>query len=183
VLRTFRALRLLRAARLSRGVRLVRWLTSVNRGMKATQQAMRRRGLSYVLALTALVAFGGAAGIYLFENPRALREAGYLSDESAPAGIRSYGEGLWWTAMMLTTIGTDYFPKSTEGRVVALLIAVYAFAIFGYITATVASLILRVDETDQTARSLAKLSGEVAALRETLAALVPAQSVQRDVLD
>src|SRR5204862_2663451 len=112
VLRTFRALRLLRAARLSRGLRFVRWLTSLNRGMKATQQTMRRRGLSYVLALTALIAFGGAAGIYLFENPQALREAGYLSEDSPQVGIDSYGEGLWWTAMMLTTIGTDYFPKS-----------------------------------------------------------------------
>lgn len=94
VLRTFRALRLLRAARLSRGVRLVRWLTSVNRGMKATQQAMQRRGLSYVLALTALIAFGGAAGIYHFENPQALREAGYLNEDSPQVGIGSYGEGL-----------------------------------------------------------------------------------------
>jgi voltage-gated potassium channel len=170
ILRTFRALRLMRAARLSRGVRLVRWLTSVNRGIRATQQAMRRRGLSYVLALTAIIAFGGAAGIYLFENPLALREAGYVGEGSPPTGIGNYGEGLWWTAMMLTTIGTDYFPRSTEGRVLALLVAVYAFAIFGYITATVASLILRVDQADDTAQALASLQRELTELRETLTA-------------
>ncbi len=43
---------------------------------------------------------------------------------------------------MMTTMGSDYFPKSTEGGVTALLLAVYAFAIFGYITATVASAII-----------------------------------------
>ncbi len=44
---------------------------------------------------------------------------------------------------MMTTMGSDYFPKSTEGRLTALLLAVYAFAIFGYITATVASAIIQ----------------------------------------
>jgi voltage-gated potassium channel len=176
VLRTFRALRLLRTARLSRGVRLVRWLTSVNRGMKAMQQAMRRRGLSYVLALTGLIAFGGAAGIYFFENRQALQEGGYLNGDPAAVGINSYGDGLWWTAMMLTTIGTDYFPKSTEGRLLAVLLAVYAFAIFGYITATVASLILRVEQADATASSLAALRRELAELRKTVAVNAQRQS-------
>ena len=175
ILRAFRALRLLRAARLSRGVGLVRWLTSLNRGMKATQQTMRRRGLRYVLALTAMIAFGGAAGIYSFENPHALREAGYLTGDSPTAGINSYGEGLWWTGMMLTTMGTDYFPKSTKGRVLALLLAIYAFAIFGYITATVASMILHVDRSDTDAKALAALQQELADLRATLAAISPPQ--------
>jgi voltage-gated potassium channel len=48
--------------------------------------------------------------------------------------------------MMLTTMGSDYFPRTTEGRIIAWLLALYAFAIFGYITATVASLIIKVDQ-------------------------------------
>ena len=171
-LRVFRAFRLLRTARVGRGMRLVRWITSLNRGMKATQRSTAGRGLRYVVALTLLVNFTGAAGIFYFENPPALRRAGYQTSELPAAGIRSYGESLWWTAMMLTTMGSDYFPKSTEGRVIALLLAIYGFAIFGYITATVASLIIRVEQSDKrlkaTDSSLESIDGlrmEIARLR------------------
>lgn len=165
MLRMIRAFRFVRVARMGRGVRLVRWLTSLNRGMNATRRSLRRRGLGYVLALTLLAAFGGAAGIYAFENPQALREAGYVSPSSPDIGITSYGESLWWTAMMLTTMGSDYFPRSTEGRIIALLLAVYAFAIFGYITATVASLIIRVDQEDKTEQALVALQQQIAELK------------------
>jgi voltage-gated potassium channel len=30
--------------------------------------------------------------------------------------IIDYGNALWWTAMVMTTIGSDYFPKTAEGR-------------------------------------------------------------------
>jgi voltage-gated potassium channel len=129
---------------------------------------MARRGFYYVLALTTIVAFVGAAGAYRFENPVALADAGIASESSGP-GIRSYGEALWWTSMMLTTMGSDYFPKSAEGRIIALLLAIYAFAIFGFITATVASLLVRVDESQKPDDSA--LGGELAALRADIAAL------------
>jgi voltage-gated potassium channel len=143
VLRAFRALRLLRTARFGRSVRLLRWVTSMNRGMKATRRTMRERGMRYLFALTVLLCFAGAAGVYVFESPAALRRDGLTTSTSAGGGIGSYGEAVWWTAMMLTTMGSDYFPKSTEGRIIAWLLAVYAFAIFGYITATVAGLIVQ----------------------------------------
>jgi voltage-gated potassium channel len=163
-------------ARVSRGVRLLRWLTSLNRGMKATQRTTRGRGLRYVLVLTLLVNFAGAAGIYYFENPAALRESQLPGIEQG-VGISSYGEALWWTAMMLTTMGSDYFPKTTEGRILALILAVYAFAIFGYITATVASLIIRVDQTNDQKppqpTELAELKAELAELKTLLTRRLP----------
>jgi voltage-gated potassium channel len=169
VFRSFRALRLLRTARVGRGVRLVRWITSLNRGMKATQATMRKRGLGYVIVLTLLVNFVGAAAMYVFENPRALRESEALTADTSASGIRSYAESLWWTAMMLTTMGSDYFPKTPEGRAVALLLAIYGFAIFGYITATVASFILRVDREEQvTAGDVRQLRAEIADLKARL---------------
>lgn len=175
-LRAFRALRLLRTARLSRGVRLIRWVTSLNRGMKATQRTMQRRGLRYLIVLTVLVNFAGAAGIYLFENPQALAAEGLPS-----TGIHSYGEALWWTAMMLTTMGSDYFPQTTEGRIISLFLAVYAFAIFGYITATVASFIVRVDQEERGASStrtqIEALQKEIAKLQASLAQM-PTQNTR-----
>jgi voltage-gated potassium channel len=165
VLRLFR---ILQVARVGRSVRLVRWLASLNRGMRATQHTVQRRGLTYIIALTALVMLGGAAGIFVFENPRALGEAELLLPDGR--SITSFGEALWWTSMMLTTMGTDYFPRSTEGRIIAWLLAVYAFAIFGYITATVASLIIRVDMGSRkgVASEVQLLREEVAELKGTL---------------
>ena len=168
VLRVFRAFRVLRAARAVRGAGLLRLVTSLNRGAAALRRALRRRGVGYVVALTAIVTFAGAAGMYRFENPSALREDGVR----AP-GISSYGEAVWWTAMTITTMGSDYFPRTTEGRVLGWLLAVYAFAVFGYITATIASYFIGARPSDPPAAlpELTDLRAEIAALRAQLAEL------------
>jgi voltage-gated potassium channel len=168
VLRIFRAFRALRAARAVRGTGLVRILTSLNRGMSAARKAMRRHACGYVLVVTVLVNFAGAAGMFAFENPGALRESGYGDVAGAGGGIHSYGESVWWTSMTLTTMGADYFPKTPEGRLLGWLLAVYAFAVFGYITATIASYFVG---NDQKAEPGAGLRAELAALRAELAAL------------
>ncbi len=171
LLRAFRALRLLRLARVGRGVGLLRWITSLNRGMKVTKRTVRRQGLSYVLLLTLLVDLTGAAAIYQFENPHSLA-AEHLMVSPGASTIDNYGEAVWWTSMMMTTMGSDYFPKSTEGRFVALLLAVYAFAIFGYITATVAGAIIHTDPTSSaTAHTDKELNQDIADLRAALQTL------------
>lgn len=129
--RVFRAARVLRLVRLSgatRGLRLVSLVTSFRRAMKALGAAMQRRGLGYVLVLTALVNLLGAAGMYAFENEGAVT-----------GGYSSYGEALWWTGMLITSIGSEYWPRTAEGRVLTLLLSVYGLAVFGYITAALAS--------------------------------------------
>lgn len=123
----FRALRVLRAFR---ALRLVRLFTSVNRGIRALSFALRRQGFAYVLAATLLVVFAGAAGMYAFEGP------------AAGGGMESYSYALWWTAMLVTTIGSDYWPRTPEGRILCLMIGLYSLAVLGYITATLASLFL-----------------------------------------
>ena len=175
VLRAARAFRALRAVRAARSGALVRVVASVNRGMRATRRVMRAHGAGYVVALTALVTFAGAAGMYAFESPAARRDAGYPPPVQA-AGMDSYGEAVWWTAMMMTTMGSEQWPKTTEGRVLAFLLAVYAFAVFGYITATIASYFIgRKKEAPRpdVATELAAVRAELAALRADLAASRP----------
>ena len=135
-LRAVRALRFLRAARAVRGLRLLRLLSSWNRGMRALSTTMRRRGFGYVMLLTVLVLLSGAAGMYAFERGAA-----------GPRGIDDYGTALWWTAMILTTMGSEYWPRTAEGRLLCLFLAIYGFTIFGYVTATLASLFLAHDAT------------------------------------
>ncbi|HUF65363.1 MAG TPA: ion transporter [Gemmatimonadaceae bacterium] len=161
VFAAFRALRALRAARALRSARLVRVVGGINRGMQALGRVMGRRGVGYVAALSGLVVLAGAAGMLAFER-------------GAPgSGIDGYGTALWWTAMVITTMGTDYFPRTPEGRLLCLLLALYGFAVFGYITATIASFFVARDaELEEgelpSARQIELLRSELAALRADL---------------
>ena len=130
-LRLLRLARFARAGRLiraSRGLRLARLLGAVNRGMRTAARGFRRRGLGYLTLLTFVVAITGAAGMYRFEM-----------DAPGGRGFGDYSTALWWTAMLLTTMGSEYWPQTAEGRLLCLLLALYAFAIFGYVTAAIAA--------------------------------------------
>lgn len=137
IFRVFRVVRILRAARFVRGLRLVRVLTSLNRGMKSLAASFGRRGFLYVLTATVIVIFAGAAGMFAFEN------------DAPQTGIESYGTAVWWTAMIITSIGSDYFPKTGEGRVLCFLISLYGFIVFGYLTATLATFFVERDAANQ----------------------------------
>jgi voltage-gated potassium channel len=161
--RLFRMFRLLRLARAGRGLRLLRVVSSLNRSMKALSASLSRRGFGYVIALTVLVTLAGAAGMYAFEN-------------QAPGGPNSYGDALWWTAMIMTTLGSQYWPQTAEGRVLCVFLALYAFGVFGYVTAALATFFVGRDaENDEAelagAKQLATLRDEVSALRDEIRAL------------
>jgi len=161
--RVFRAFRVLRLARTGRGLRLVRVVSSLNRGMKALGASLNRRGFGYVIMLTVLVTFAGAAGMHAFEN-------------EAPGGPHSYSESLWWTAMIMTTMGSQYWPQTPEGRVLCVILALYAFGVFGYVTAALATFFVgrdadRGDAELAGAKQLTALRDEVIALRDEIRAL------------
>jgi voltage-gated potassium channel len=163
VLRLGRLFRLLRAARAARGIRLVRVVTSLNRSMRALGASLGRRGFGYVVALTTVVVMAGAAGMYAFEN-------------DVPGGLSGYGEAVWWTAMLITTLGSEYWPKSGEGRLLCLLLALYGFAVFGYVTASLATFFVGRDaESDEgelaAGKGIERLREEISALREEVRAL------------
>lgn len=160
IFRVARAVRLLRLARTTRGLRLVRVLTSINRGMKALSTSMQRRGFGYAVALTAIIMLGGAAGMHAFEG----------------TGLNTYGEALWWTAMVLTSIGSEYWPQTAEGRILCVLLSVYGVGIFGYVTATLASFFIEQDAENETTdvpgnQSIRQLRSEIVQLRTEIRAL------------
>jgi voltage-gated potassium channel len=159
-----RAARVARLARASRGLRLVRVLSVLNRGMRAFGASMSRRGFGYVVGLTLIVTLGGAAGMYAFEN------------HADGRGLTSYGAALWWTAMIMTTMGSEYWPRTTEGRILCFVLSLYAFAVFGYVTATLATYFVGRDADNELAelgctRQIAAMRQEIVALREELRSL------------
>jgi voltage-gated potassium channel len=167
VIRVVALMRLLRTARAARGLRLLRVVSSTNRGMKALRASMRRRGLGYLVLLTALITAVGAAGMYTFEG-------------EVENGLDSFGAALWWTAMLMTTLGSDYWPKSAEGRVLAFLLALYALAVFGYITASLATYFMGQEANKGKAdeKAMAALRQEIYALRAEIHALHAEQTQQ-----
>lgn len=133
--RVLRVARILRVFRFSRGLRLVKVLGSLNRSMRALSATMKRRAFGYVIILSVIVLFGGAAGMYAFEK-------------DIQGGLNDYGTALWWTSMILTTMGSEYWPKTFEGRLLCIILALYAFAVFGYVTATIATFFIGRDAED-----------------------------------
>jgi voltage-gated potassium channel len=169
-IRIVRLVRILRTTRAVRGLRLLRVLTRTNRSMRSLGANFTRRGFGYVVILTVIVTLAGSAGMYTFEQ-----------DTTNTVGFDNYGAALWWTAMLMTTIGSDYFPQTAEGRILCFLLALYASAVFGYLTATLATFFIGQDADDDQAelagaKSLNELRDEIIALRTEI------QNLRRDNL-
>jgi voltage-gated potassium channel len=99
-----------------RGYYLVRVFTGIRHGMEILGETFGRHGFGYIVGLTVIVILIGSAGMYALEGK-----------------FVDYGEAVWWTAMLMTTLGSDYWPKTPEGQVLCLGLALYALAIFAYI--------------------------------------------------
>lgn len=156
--RVLRLVRVLRFLRFSRSLRLVKVIGSLNRGIRAVGATMNRRAFGYVFVLTMLVLFVGAAGMFAFEK-----------DE----GLTTYGTSVWWTAMLLMTMGSEYWPRTPEGRILCVFLAIYAFAMFGYFTATVATFFIGRDAEDDRAeiagaKQMEELRKEIQELKELM---------------
>ena len=158
-LRVFRVFRFVRLIRGLRGIRLVRIISSLNRSMRSLGKTMQRRAFGYVMVITLIVTFAGAAGMYALENPN--------------PGFTSYGLALWWTAMRVITAGNEFNPMTPEGRTLGFLIAVFGYSIFGYVTATFATYFIGRDAEEKDApiagsREIEELKSEVIALRKAI---------------
>jgi len=113
------------------GIQVIWIFASAFLGMRLLRRKIGHRGAGYVLALTFVVLFAGAAGMLHFE--------GRVQD---PQGIHTYLRALWWTAMQLSNMGSGYVIKTTGGRIIDLAVSIYAVVIFGYITALLASFLI-----------------------------------------
>ena len=163
--RFVRVLRVLNTARAVRGIRLIRVITRTNRGMRAISVSLGRRGFGYVLTTTLVITLVGAAGMYTFE-----------SNMPDGRGLNDYGTALWWTAMLMTTMGSEYWPQTPEGRVLCFFLSLYAFAVFGYLTAAIATFFVGRDADDDNAeiagaKSIELLHADIKALRDEIQAL------------
>lgn len=158
--RLFRLVRILRLLRFGRGLRLIKVLGSLNRGMRILALTMKRRAFGYVFLLSLIVLFVGSAGMFAFE-------------QNFNEGFNSYGTSFWWTAMIIISMGTEFWPKTPEGRTLSFIIAIYGFAVFGYITASIATFFIGKDADDNNtelagAKHIEELKKEITLLRKEI---------------
>ncbi len=166
--RLARSLTVLRTLRAARGVRLIKIIGSANRGLRSLSRSFGRRGFGYILLTTLLVTVLGAVGMYAFENEQ-------------EGGFNNLGEAVWWTLMLLSSLGSEYWPRSVEGRILCFLLSLYGLAVFGYFTASLATYFVGKDAeaTDGPvagAPQIEQLQREMAALRQDIQTLLTRQS-------
>jgi len=127
-LRPFRAVHAIAA---TFGMQAVWIFASADQGMRSLRRTLGRRGVGYALTFTLVVITTGAAGMLYFER-----------NSPGAVSFQTYPDALWWTAMQMTNIGSAYSPLTTGGRILCLGISVYAAAMFGYLTALIATLFI-----------------------------------------
>ena len=152
-------LRLVRVLRATRALPVLRLLIFGGRGSSSTLALLRRRRLGQLAIVSAMVILIGAS-------------VGFLLEVDAPGSqMEGFGDALWWSATLVTTVGSEIAPSTTGGRIVAFLLMLYAVGIFSYFIGAIASVLV---ETDRQAKESAPKSGanlderEIEALRSIL---------------
>ena len=102
-----------------------------NRGMSKLAAAIAGRHLLYVLASISLIVFASGAGEYLVEH------------DAPGSTIHSYSDCIWWAAGTISTVGTELYPVTAEGRIIAILTMLAGVSVIGYTAATLATLFIR----------------------------------------
>ena len=149
-------LRAVRALRVLRLLRMVRAVGVLSIGLRASRRALRHHQFHYVLVATAAVMLLGSAGLYVVER----------NENDA---ITSFGDALWWAVTTTTTVGYgDIYPKTGEGRLIAVFLMLTGIGVIGIFTATIASLFMTQDEESEFARVERRLDAIEAKLNRLL---------------
>ncbi len=165
LLPAFRMARIARAARALRSLGALRVVTLSNRTLRQFEILFARRRVHYVLAVVAAVILLSGAGAY------------YVEGDASGANIRTFGDGLWFASGIITTVGTELYPVTAEGRVLAFIGMVFGVSAFGYLAGSLASLFVHSDrdggqgEPAATSRTADALVEEVHSLRDQVAKL------------
>lgn len=71
---------------------------------------------------------------------------GFLLEAGAPGSpIEDFGDALWWSAALVTTIGSELYPVTAAGRILGFVLMIYALGVFTYFIGSVASVLVTFD--------------------------------------
>jgi voltage-gated potassium channel len=130
VLRILRVLRVLRA---TRALPVFRLLVFGGQGSGGVLVLLKRRRLGQLALISVLVILIGAA-------------AGFMLESDAPGSrMETFGDALWWSASLVTTVASEIYPVTPGGRILGFLLMLYAVGIFSYFIASISSLLIDLD--------------------------------------
>ena len=126
-------LRVAQLLRASRALPTFRLLIFGGRGSESTLALLKRRRLGQLAIISAIVMLIGAT-------------IGFLLEVGAPGSpIKDFGDALWWSAALVTTIGSELYPVTAAGRILGFALMIYAIGIFTYFIGSVASVLVAFD--------------------------------------
>ena len=154
-----RILRLARVVQAAKALPTFRLLVFGGRGSQSTLQLLKRRRIGQLAIISAMVILIGAA-------------LGFLLEAGAPdARIKDFGDALWWSAALVTTVSSELYPVTAAGRVLGFLLMLYAIGIFTYFIGSITSVLVALDAkpAPKPKQDGVELSdGEIEALRSIL---------------
>lgn len=122
VLPVLRILRIARALRLVRVLPAARVLGSSYRAVGTARGLLAGR-LQFLAVTTAIVALGGGQLLYVLEKGR-------------EGALSSLGDALFWAANLAIASSLVYQPVTLAGRLLALVLSVYALVVFASLAGT-----------------------------------------------
>jgi voltage-gated potassium channel len=128
-----RVLRLAQVVQTARALPAFRLLVFGGRGSQSTLALLKRRRIGQLAIISAMVILIGAA-------------LGFLLEAGAPgARIQDFGDALWWSGALVTTVSSEIYPVTAAGRVLGFLLMLYAISIFTYFIGSVSSVLVALD--------------------------------------
>lgn len=124
-----------------RPLRLLRLLTLVRVLDRLLSKNLAGRAVVYVVGTSVFACLLGAVAVLDAER------------DVPGANITSLGDALWWALTTVTTVGYgDYYPVTTEGRIIAGMLMIIGIGLVGTVTAGAASWFITRVEHDRTSR-------------------------------
>jgi voltage-gated potassium channel len=134
-LRALRALRGLGELRMLRLLQASRLVAFLGTGIGHARAIIQRKGLHYVAVVVIAIMFASAGLEVAFES------------HAKGSNIHSYGDALWWALVTVTSVGYgDRYPVTASGRAVAVVLMITGIALFGVVTASIASYFVEQDQ-------------------------------------
>jgi voltage-gated potassium channel len=95
--------------------------------------------------------------------------AAWVLEHGVNPALRTFGDALYWAFITSTTVGYgDIAPVTTQGRVLAGLLAFMGIGLLGFASARMTAGFLRSGRDDAMVREVTLLRAELASLREAL---------------
>jgi voltage-gated potassium channel len=142
----------LNTLRALRAVRLLRAVAVVGRSQHTIRRYLKRGSLPYLGILSVFVVVIGGLAIHTIE----------------PETADSVGDGLWWAAATLSTVGYgDIAPTTLMGRIVAVILMLVGVGTFAGLTAAIAAYFVE-DDTATRESEVSLLRGELEQIRDQL---------------